>query len=80
VIGNIAQFWRLTRDGRTLIVTERRVVVDLIIKCDLNNQAFVYIVQCTILLSEPNGRQGFSGVFGVHYYDWDGDGKLIQAS
>lgn len=64
------------KDGETLIVVERKVVIDSIIKCDVNNRVFVYILQCTIILEEPGGRTGYSGMFGVHYYDRDGDGKF----
>ena len=64
------------KDDQTLIVAERKVVIDSIIKCDLNNRIFVYILQCTIILEELNGRTGYSGMFGVHYYDRDGDGKF----
>lgn len=64
------------KDGQTLIVTERKVLIDGIIKCDLDGRVFMYILQCTIILEEPNGRTGFSGQFGVHYYDGDGDGKF----
>jgi hypothetical protein len=64
------------KDGQTLIITERKVMIDVIIKCDVNNRVFVYILQCTIILEEPNGRTGYSGMFGVHYYDQDGDGKF----
>jgi hypothetical protein len=64
------------RDGQTLIVTERKVAIDAIIKCDVNNRVFVYILQCTIILEEPNGRTGYSGQFGVHYSDRDGDGTF----
>jgi hypothetical protein len=64
------------KDGQTVIIRERKVVVDVIIKCDVNNRVFAYILQCTIILEEPNGRTGYSGVFGVHYSDRDGDGKF----
>ncbi len=64
------------KDGQTLIIAERKVVVDEIIKCDVNNQVFVYILHCTIILEEPGGRAGYSGTFGLHYYDRDGDGKF----
>lgn len=64
------------QDGQTVIIGERKVVVDVIIKCDVNNRVFAYILQCTIILEEPNGRTGYSGTFGVHYSDRDGDGKF----
>ena len=64
------------KDGHTLIVTKRKVAIDAIIKCDVNNRVFVYILQCTIILEEPNGRTGYSGQFGVHYSDRDGDGTF----
>ena len=64
------------KDGQTLIITERKVAIDAIIKADVNNRDFVYILQCTIILEEPDGRTGYSGMFGVHYYDHDGDGKF----
>ena len=64
------------KDGQTVIINERKVVVDIIIKCDVNSRVFAYILQCTIILEEPNGRTGYSGIFGVHYSDRDGDGKF----
>lgn len=64
------------KDGQTLIVRERKVLIDGIIKCDLDGRTFMYILQCTIILEEPNGRTGYSGQFGVQYYDGDGDGKF----
>ena len=64
------------KDGQTVIIGERKVVVDIIIKCDVNSRVFAYILQCTIILEEPNGRTGYSGSFGVHYSDRDGDGKF----
>jgi hypothetical protein len=64
------------KDGQTVIIGKRKVVVDVIIKCDVNNRVFAYILQCTIILEEPNGRIGYSGIFGVHYSDRDGDGKF----
>ncbi len=64
------------KDGQTVIIGERKVVVDIIMKCDVNNRVFAYILQCTTILEEPNGRTGYSGMFGVHYTDRDGDGKF----
>ena len=64
------------KDGQTLIVTERKVLIDSIIKCDVDGRVFMYILHCTIILEEPNGRTGYSGMFGVHYSDRDGDGKF----
>ena len=64
------------KDGQTLIVMERKVLIDGIIKCDVDGRTFMYILQCTIILEDPNGRTGYSGQFGVHYYDGDGDGKF----
>ena len=64
------------KDGQTVIIGERKVEVDIIIKCDVNSRVFAYILQCTIILEEPNGRTGYSGIFGVHYSDRDGDGKF----
>lgn len=64
------------KDGQILIIAERKVVINSIIKCDVNNHVFVYILQCTIILEESTGRTGYSGTFGVHYYDRDGDGKF----
>ena len=64
------------KDGQTVIISERKVVLDLIIKCDVNSRVFAYILQCTIILEEPDGRTGYSGIFGVHYSDSDGDGKF----
>ena len=63
------------RDGQ-LVISERKVAIDLIIKCDVNNRVFAYILQCTIILEESDGRTGYSGSFGVHYTDRDGDGKF----
>jgi len=42
----------------------------------VDGRTFMYILQCTIILEDPNGRTGYSGQFGVHYYDRDGDGKF----
>jgi hypothetical protein len=67
--------YRLKND-QSLIIVERKVVIDSIIKCDVDGRAFVYILQCTIILEEPGGRTGYSGQFGVHYSDRDGDGKF----
>jgi len=64
------------KDGQTLIVAERKVLIDRIIKCDVDGRVFMYILHCTIILEEPNGRTGYSGVFGVQYSDRDGDGKF----
>ena len=64
------------KDGQTLVISERKVVIDLIIKCDVDNRVFAYIVQCTIISQESDGRTGYSGTFGVHYEDRDGDGKF----
>ena len=64
------------KDGQTVIIGERKVQVDVIIKCDVNSRVFAYILQCTIILEEPGGRTGYSGTFGVHYSDRDGDGKF----
>jgi len=64
------------KDGQTLIIAERTVAIDSIIKCDVNGRVFVYILQCTIILEESGGRTGYSGTFGLHYYDRDGDGKF----
>lgn len=64
------------KNGQTLIVAERKVLIDGIIKCDVNGREFMYILHCTIILEEPNGRTGYSGVFGVQYSDRDGDGKF----
>jgi hypothetical protein len=64
------------KDGQTLIVAERKVLIDGIIKCDVDGRVFMYILHCTIILEEPNGRTGYSGVFGVQYSDRDGDGKF----
>lgn len=64
------------KDGQTLLVLERKVLIDGIIKGDVDRRTFVYILQCTIILEDPNGRTGYSGQFGVHYYDRDGDGKF----
>lgn len=64
------------KDGKALLVVERKVLIDGIIQCDVNGRTFMYILQCTIILEEPNGRTGYSGQFGVHYFDGDGDGKF----
>jgi hypothetical protein len=64
------------KDNQTLIVAERKVLINAIIKCDLDGRTFMYILQCIIILEEPNGRTGYSGMFGVQYYDNDGDGKF----
>ena len=67
--------YRLKND-QTLVVVERKALIDGIIKCDVDGRTFMYILQCTIITEEPNGRTGYSGQFGVHYYDRDGDGKF----
>ena len=64
------------KDDQTLIITERKVQIDGIIKCDVDGREFLYILHCTTILEEPNGRTGYSGVFGVQYSDRDGDGKF----
>src|SRR5829696_10409930 len=64
------------KDGQTVLIGERKVMVDIIMKCDVNDRVFAYILQCTTILEEPNGRTGYSGMFGVHYTDRDGDGEF----
>jgi len=48
---------------------ERKVLLDGIIKCDVDvdGRTFMYILQCTIIMEDPNGRTGYSGHFGAHY-------------
>ena len=66
----------ILKDDQTLTVAERKVVIDSIIKCEVDGRVFMYILHCTIILEEPNGRTGYSGVFGIQYSDRDGDGKF----
>jgi hypothetical protein len=64
-------------NGETIVVKQRQAVVRSIIKCDVNNRVFVYILHCVIVQDDPVAqRGGYGGVFGVHYYDNDGDGKF----
>lgn len=64
------------KSDQTITVSDRKVLIDGIIKCDLDGRVFMFIVRCTIILEEPNGRTGYSGQFGLHYFDDDGDGKF----
>ena len=64
------------KDGQALVIAERRVAIDSIIKVDASGRVFMYILHCTIVLEEPDGRTGYSGVFGIQYSDRDGDGKF----
>lgn len=60
--------------GTTLVVGERRGVVQIIIKCDINHRVFAYIVQFVAIIRESNGRVGYSGIYGAQYFDNDADG------
>lgn len=62
-------------DGETVVVGQRRVAVRAIIKCDVNEKVFLYIVQFGNLGFDPVSRAvSQSGIFGLLYYDDDGDG------
>jgi hypothetical protein len=61
--------------GQTIFVRQIRVAVRAIIKCDVNNKVFLYIVQFGALVYDPVTRStSQSGLFGLLYYDNDGDG------
>jgi hypothetical protein len=64
----------LKPDGTTLVMGERRGAVKSIIKCDIDNRVFVYIVQFVALVHGANGRIGYGGIYGAQYFDHDGDG------
>ena len=61
--------------GETIIVGQRLAVVRGIIKCELNDRAFLYIVQFGSLVYDSLSKTtDQSGLFGLLYYDNDGDG------
>jgi hypothetical protein len=64
----------LKEDGKTLVMGERRGAVQSIIKCDIENRVFVYIVSFYALVADASGHVGYSGIYGAQYFDNDGDG------
>ena len=64
----------LKEDGKTLVMGERRGAVQSIIKCDIENRVFVYIVSFYALVADASGQVGYSGIYGAQYFDNDGDG------
>jgi hypothetical protein len=64
----------LKSDGKTLVMGERRGAVQSIIKCDIENRVFVYIVSFYALVADASGHLGYSGIYGAQYFDNDGDG------
>jgi hypothetical protein len=73
VISTISLF-RLKPDRTTLVMGQRRGAVQIIIKCDIDDRVFAYIVQFMALVREWTGRVGYSGIYGAQYFDNDGDG------
>lgn len=69
-------FLYATKDrGETLIVGQRHAAVRAIIKCDIKEKVFLYIVQFGNLGYDPESKiVSQSGLFGLFYYDNDGDG------
>jgi hypothetical protein len=65
----------LKDDGKTLVIGERRGAVKSIIKCDIDNRVFAYIVQFVAVLYDPQSRRGgYGGIYGAQYFDNNGDG------
>jgi hypothetical protein len=64
----------LKEDGKTLVMGERTGAVQSIIKCDIENRVFVYIVSFYALVADASGHIGHSGIYGAQYFDNDGDG------
>lgn len=61
--------------GETVVVRKRRVVIRSIIKCDVNGRVFLYLVQVGMVVYDPvSKKNGQSGLFGLAFYDNDGDG------
>ena len=48
----------LKEDGKTLVMGERRGAVQSIIKCDIENRVFVYIVSFYALVADASGHLG----------------------
>ena len=55
----------LKNDGKTLVMGERRGAVQSIIKCDIENRVFVYIVSFYALVADASGHLGYSGIYGA---------------
>jgi hypothetical protein len=69
--------FNLKNDGKVLVLGQRQGEVNLIFKCELRGRAFAYIVQLVEIFSDAqNRRTGYGDIFGVRYYDNDGDGVL----
>jgi len=65
----------LKEDEKILVMGQRRGAVESIIKCDIDNKVFVYIVQFVSVHYDPQtGRGGYGGIYGAQYFDNDGDG------
>ncbi|PYS70652.1 MAG: hypothetical protein DMF69_12865 [Acidobacteria bacterium] len=64
----------LQEDHKTLVMGERTGAVRSIIRCDVDNRVFVYIVSFYALVADSTGHVSYSGMYGAQYFDKDGDG------